>query len=195
MAHRAEPAAPVDQQAVSVDAQHATLDLVSTCREMLETARGRGREIPKAVKAILFGALELRDQRDAGEIAEADFQVELDKLERQLRALLARPVSGPDNPQGRLLRHLGREFDALFTFLRVPQVPATNWMAEQALRPAVVNRKVWGGNRTWNGARHQERLMTVLLTARQQHREPMTVLADLLRTPTSMAPLALPAPA
>ena len=30
MAHRAEPAAPVDQQAVSVDPQHATLDLVST---------------------------------------------------------------------------------------------------------------------------------------------------------------------
>lgn len=38
-------------------------------------------------------------------------------------------------------------------------MPATNWMVEQALRPAVVNRKVWGGNRTWTGARHQERLM------------------------------------
>ena len=84
---------------------------------------------------------------------------------------------------------------ALFTFLRLPGVPATNWMAEQALRPAVVNRKVWGGNRTWNGARHQERLMTVLRTARQQHREPITVLADLLRTPGVVAPLALPAPA
>jgi transposase len=66
---------------------------------------------------------------------------------------------------------------------------------EQALRPAVVDRKVWGGNRTWNGARHQERLMTVLRTARQQHREPITVLADLLRTPGVVAPLALPAPA
>jgi len=56
-------------------------------------------------------------------------------------------------------------------------------MAEQALRPAVVNRKVWGGNRTWNGASHQERLMTVLRTTRQQHRDPITILADLLRTP------------
>jgi transposase len=175
--------------------QTCAAHLLRRCREMLESARGRGREIPKAVKAILLGALKLRDQRDAGEIAEADFQVELDTLEQQLRALLARPVSGADNPQGRLLRHLGREFDALFTFMRLPGVPATNWMAEQALRPAVVNRKVWGGNRTWNGGRHQERLMTVLRTARQQHREPITVLADLLRTPGVVAPLALPAPA
>lgn len=175
--------------------QTCAAHLERRCREMLEVARGRGREIPKAVKAILSGALKLRDQRDAGEIAEADFQVELDKLEQQLRALLARPISGADNPQGRLLRHLGREFDALFTFLRLPGVPATNWMAEQALRPAVVNRKVWGDNRSWNGARHQECLMTVLSTARQQHREPITVLADLLRTPRSIAPVALPAPA
>jgi transposase len=73
-------------------------------------------------------------------------------------------------------------------------VPATNWMADQALRSAVVNRKVWGGNRTWNGARHQERLMTVLRTARHQQRNPVTVLADLIRTPGSVAPLLLPAP-
>ena len=86
------------------------------------------------------------------------------------RALLARPVSGADNPQGRLLRHLGREFDALFTFLRVPEVPATNWMAEQALRPAVVNRKVWGGNRTGAGARAQEVLMSVLETCKRAGR-------------------------
>ncbi len=175
--------------------QTCAAHLLRRCHEMLETARGRGREIPRAVKAILLGALKLRDQRDAGEIAEPDFLAELAKLEQQLRALLARPVSGADSPQGRLLRHLGREFDALFSFLRMPGAPATNWMAEQALRPAVVNRKVWGGNRTWNGASHQELLMTVLRTARQQHRDPIAVLADLLRTPGAVAPLALPAPA
>jgi len=175
--------------------QTCVAHLLRRCREMLEVARGRGREIPRAVKAILLGALKLRDQRDAGEIAEPDFRVELDKLEQQLRAQLARPVSGADSPQGRLLRHLEGEFDALFSFLHLPDTPATNWMAEQALRPAVVNRKVWGGNRTWNGARHQERLMTVLRTARQQDLNPITVLAELLRTSGAVAPLALPEPA
>ncbi|MGZ0166725.1 MAG: hypothetical protein ACKVII_22615, partial [Planctomycetales bacterium] len=32
----------------------------------------------------------------------------------------------------------------------------------------VVNRKVWGGNRTWVGAEVQSILMTILVTANQQ---------------------------
>jgi transposase len=35
-----------------------------------------------------------------------------------------------------------------FWFLIDPTIAATNHRAEQAIRPAVVNRKVWGGNRT-----------------------------------------------
>ena len=31
-------------------------------------------------------------------------------------------------------------------------LPAANYLGEQAIRPAVVNRKVWGGNRTDRGA-------------------------------------------
>ncbi len=161
---------------------------------MLETARGRGREIPRAVKAILLGALDLRDRRDADEMGEKDFQAELTGLQERLLLQLARPVSGADSPQGRLLRHLYCEFDALFTFLREPRLPATNWMAEQALRPAVVNRKVWGGNRTWMGACHQERLMSVLRTSRQQHMNPVAILANLLRCPGSVASVTLAAP-
>jgi transposase len=175
--------------------QTCAAHLLRRCDELLETARGRGREVPRAIKAILLGALDLRDRRDGNEIGEQDFQTELADLQEQLLAQLARPVSGADTPQGRLLRHLHREFDALFTFLYEPGLPATNWMAEQALRPAVVNRKVWGGNRTWMGARHQEVLMSVLRTSRQQHENPVTTLADLLRTPGSVAPLALSGPA
>ena len=48
----------------------------------------------------------------------------------------------------RLASHLRRNRDHLLTFLEVQGVHATNWRAEQALRPAVVNRKVWGGSRT-----------------------------------------------
>jgi hypothetical protein len=47
----------------------------------------------------------------------------------------------PPNP--RLLDHLGREREQLFTFLHAPGVEATNWRAEQAIRPAVVTRKAW----------------------------------------------------
>jgi transposase len=96
-------------------------------------------------------------------------------------------------PNRRLLDHLAREREHLFTFLRAPGVQATNWRAEQAIRPAVVTRKVWGGNRTWAGADTWQVLASVLRTASQQGRDPVELLARLLRTPVPiMADLAIP---
>jgi transposase len=77
------------------------------------------------------------------------------------------------------------------------RAPATNWRGEQAIRPAVVNRKSWGGNRTAHGADVQQTLMSVIRTGRQQHVSPIALLEDLLRqripAPNSM--LRLPASA
>ncbi len=73
--------------------QTCAAHLLRRCDELLETARGRGREIPRAVKAILLDALNLRDRRDAGEVGEQDFQAALAGLEKRLRAQLARPVA------------------------------------------------------------------------------------------------------
>lgn len=52
----------------------------------------------------------------------------------------------------RFARHLDREFPAIWSFLFDPTIDATNWRAEQALRPAVVTRKLCGGNRSVRGA-------------------------------------------
>ena len=46
--------------------------------------------------------------------------------------------------------------------------PGGSNRGEQAIRPAVVNRKVWGGNRTANGADAQAIAMSVLQTCKQQ---------------------------
>ena len=78
--------------------------------------------------------------------------------------------------------HLVRHFDSWFTFLTDPTVPATNWEAEQAIRPAVVNRKVWGGNRTWVGARAQGVLLSVLETCRRQTRSTLDFVSQTLRS-------------
>ena len=79
---------------------------------------------------------------------------------------------------------IDREWGALFGFLRVPAVDATNWRAEQALRPAVITRKVnGGGNRTTQGAATQQVLASVLRTARQRELDGIEVLATLLRAP------------
>src|SRR5204863_6680038 len=61
----------------------------------------------------------------------------------------------------RLAQHLWNHRDELFTFLRQPGLDATNWRAELAIRFGVILRKVWGGSRTWAGARAQSVLMSV----------------------------------
>ena len=84
----------------------------------------------------------------------------------------------------KLVGHLYKEREALFTFLTHQGVDATNWRAEQAIRPAVVNRKVWGGNRTWRGAATQSHIMSVLRTAAQQGIDAVEFLTSLARAPT-----------
>jgi transposase len=71
--------------------------------------------------------------------------------------------------------------DDLFMFLRQPRLDATNWRAEQAIRFGVILRKVWGGSRTWPGARAQSVLMSVWRTCCQQGRSALDFLSQLLR--------------
>jgi transposase len=112
----------------------------------------------------------------------AELQARLDKL------LAGSPTHDPNR---KLLAHLTTESDHLLTFLDQPGVQATNWRAEQAIRPAVVNRKHWGGNRTWHGADTQQILMSVIRTARQQNTDPVALLRDLQREPVPTVTAAL----
>jgi len=79
-----------------------------------------------------------------------------------------------------LARHLYGHGEQWLMFLIDPSVPATNWPAEQATRPAVVNRKVWGGNRTAAGVEAQQVVMSVLATCRQQARDALAYVSQSL---------------
>ena len=80
-----------------------------------------------------------------------------------------------------LSEHLWKHLREWFTFLDHPEVEPTNWEGEQAIRPAVVNRKVWGGNRTWAGAHAQEVLMSVLETCKRTGRSGLEFVSQTLR--------------
>ena len=99
----------------------------------------------------------------------------------QLLTVLDAPGTLP--AMQRFAAHLCSEAPALFSFLFDPSVDATNWRAEQALRPAVVNRKVCGGNRSARGADTQQVLMSVLRTAHLRNVDAATVLVELLHAP------------
>jgi transposase len=123
--------------------------------------------------------LAVRDRRDAGEMTVHGAAIARGRLFNQLADLLNHPVRSPAFQ--RFAAHLAVELPAVFGFLFDPTVNATNWRAEQALRPAVVNRKVSGGNRSSHGAATQQILASVIHTARLRRVDTRDVLVDLLR--------------
>jgi transposase len=161
--------------------QTCTAHLVRRCDELIADLPAWARGTPRHVKDLLLDGLAARDLDDA---ARAEAIVDLSE-----RVELLGEQAHPHDECRKLVAHLTNEMPALFTFLARPGIDATNWRAEQAIRPAVVNRKVWGGNRTWRGAATQGRMMSVLRTATQQGVDAIDYLAHLARAPT---PDALP---
>jgi len=136
--------------------QQCLAHLLRRCDELLLTATRAAVRFPRAVADLLRAGLRLRDRVLANART---------RLRRRVIDLIAMPKTHPGNE--RLARFLWNHRTDLFTFLDEPGLDATNWRAEQAIRPAVVNRKVWGGNRTWIGAQAQAILMSVIATTRQ----------------------------
>jgi hypothetical protein len=100
---------------------------------------------------------------------------------RTVSTPLARAHASDGDPDarrlaGRLLRHRRQ----LTPFLWDEKLDGTNNAAERALRPAVVMRKVTGGSRSEEGARAWAVLASVLRTARQQGREAVAALKELM---------------
>jgi transposase len=165
--------------------------LLRRCAELLEDAKRGQAKTPHAIRRLLQQALAVRDASDAGQLGPVEVAAEAKRLSGAVDKLIAGRTSYP--PNRRLLNHLANEREHLFTFLRVGGVQATNWRAEQAIRPAVVCRKQWGGNHTWAGADTWQVLASVLRTAAQQQRDPVAILVGLLRAPgPTVADLAVP---
>jgi transposase len=161
--------------------------LLRRCHDLLETATRGAVVFPRQVKALLLEALEARDLRDARKITVGQAKVKAEDLQGRMTKLVTPVKTNAANE--RLAAHLCRHTGQLFTFLRHRGIDATNFRAEQAIRPAVVNRKVWGGNRTEAGAVAQSILMTVLFTAIRQGRDAMQFIGQVLRSLPPRRPL------
>jgi transposase len=119
-------------------ARHQTClgHLSRRCHEMLLTATGGAVHFPRKVKALLQESLAIRDARDAGTLTPAAVAPQTSALQVRMNRLLRFIRHNPVNE--RLAQHLARHAGQLFTFLRQPGIDATNYRAEQAIRPAVV---------------------------------------------------------
>ena len=153
--------------------------LLRRCR-LLQRDHPRAR-FPARIARILHHALAVRDRQAAGAMSSHGVDVARGHLLSQLLDALGDVGTVP--AVQRFARHLATEVPAIFSFLVDPTLDATNWRAEQAIRPAVVNRKVWGGNRTWRGAWVQGLLMSVLRTCHQRGLDALTLLHAALCSP------------
>jgi transposase len=145
------------------------------------------------VIALFTAAIHLRNRYLRGEVTAAELPAARPQLAGRWRRLAEPPreVAAYET----LSEHLWKHLKEWFTFLEHPEMEATNWEGEQAIRPAVVNRKVWGGNRTWAGARAQEVLMSVLQTCKRNGRSGLEFASQTLRAfgnPLLPRPILLP---
>jgi transposase len=167
--------------------QQCLAHLMRRCRELLETAVGGAVRFPRAVLEVLHDMFALRERRNEGLVSPRGLAVAIGHLRSRLWRLIE--PRKRDAANERLAAHLAKHFEELFPFLETRGLEATNWRAEQAIRPAVVNRKVWGGNRTWAGAKAQGILTSILATLHQRGQDALTWFSAALRVPT---PLPLP---
>jgi len=156
--------------------------LLRRAKGLLERATRGAVRFPRKVKELLSDALFLRDRRDHSNISPHGLAVARGRLEKRLDRLLEGNLSHHGNRK--FQKHLAGHRDDILTFLYEPDIEATNWPAEQAVRPAVVNRKVFGGNRTPSGGHAQEILGSVFATLAKRGLDTLSFLSNVIRLPT-----------
>ncbi len=160
--------------------------LLRRAEGLLERATRGAVRFPRKVKKLLSEALALRDRRDRGAISVHGLAVARGRLRKRLDRLLEGNLSHCGNRK--FQKHLAGHSDQILTFLYDPEIEATNWPAEQAVRPAVVNRKVFGGNRTAAGGHAQEILGSVFATLAKRALDALPFLSLIIRLPADQRP-------
>jgi transposase len=137
---------------------------------------GRAKLFPREVIDLMQEALEIRDAFCVGPSTEEERAAAYEEYSGRLRRLSERPRA---NEANRIFAaHLHNYSHAWFTFLLQPELPATNYQAELALRTPIVNRKVFGGNRTDAGCEAQVITSSTIQTCNQQKRSALSFIRD-----------------
>ncbi len=148
-------------------------------RSLVDKQPGAAKIFPQQVIDLFTEALRLRDRFEiSNPDADRRGQAYEDFVER-LCDLTVRPRVNDSN--ARFAKHLYNHASAWFMFLLDPTIPATNHRAEQALKTPIVNRKVWGGNRTHAGGHAQAVICSVLETCKNKAIDAFAILSNAFR--------------
>jgi len=140
---------------------------------------------PKAMQMLFRYAIHLHHQRD--QLSPDQFAIQMTRIERHCDRLLQRALEPPEAKrlQRRYLKHRYK----LFVFLYRSDVEPTNNVAERALRPSVIHRKVMGCFRSEWGAKAFAALASVIDTAELSGVRAFDAIQSLFGSPSLPIPL------
>jgi len=139
----------------------------------------------RALQTLFRAAIWLHHLRS--QLPQLQFQAQRNRLERLFDWLLSRSPPQPEalKLHKRYLKHRHH----LFVFLYRADVEPTNNVAERALRPAVIHRKVTNGFRSQWGAETYAALASVIDTAKLNGRSPFEAIQQLFPQPAFPIPV------
>ena len=134
----------------------------------------------RAMQVLFRYAIHLHHQRD--HLSPDQFAFQVERIEHHCDRLLQRTLDPPDAK--RMQKRYRKHRDKLFVFLYRKDVEPTNNVAERALRPSVIHRKVMGCFRSEWGAKAFAALASVIDTAGLSGMHPFGAIQSLFGSPS-----------
>lgn len=113
-----------------------------------------------------------------GTMPRSIFQEKMQPVQSKVGELLRLGTTCPHSKTAATCRNILKREAALWTFVHVEGVEPTNNLAERLIRPGVLWRKRSFGTQSQAGSRFTERIMTVVATLKQQHRNVLDYLSE-----------------
>ncbi len=173
---------------LNAPAETFQLCLAHQVRNLQAVIDGQGDQMVWAaqMQAVFSNAMRLAQRRES--VRGDEFLAEWRDREGQVDELVADEL--PKGAARTLQKRYRNHRQHLFVCLARGDVPATNNVAERALRPAVVHRKVTNGFRSEWGADAYAALLSITDTAKLHGRSPFLAILDLMGSPA--LPLSTP---
>jgi hypothetical protein len=155
---------------------HLKRDMQGLIDSPCHTACRLGHDLMRPTKELFVLWQKVRD----GTLSRPEFIEQMKPIRAEVESLLLR---GYFNARVHgFCKGLWEHRQNLWTFVEVEGVEPTNNAAEQALRQAVIWRKLSFGTQSAEGSRFVERLLTVVETCRRQQRNVFSWLVDAVET-------------
>jgi transposase len=150
----------------------------------------RSIEFCKKLRRLAVEMCVLGRKQRSGKLSMSKARAMIPSLKKRLKRFAGEPL---EHEAAETLRKrvMDKDWDKLFTFLRVKGVEPTNNISERSLRFLVIMRKICFGTRSAAGSESHSVLPSLLQTARRQGTDVIKFLVTLLTEPKAAAKAAL----